>query len=697
METPQRGARQHDIESRVSASRGPSPTRSALQTAGRNTSATTSNAPSSPADAAPNGSKRGSLSRDAISIPRRGAKVTRAVSVASIPTRTGNENGDGSEADEDEMRQVIIAGLPDLARAADELMTRLSNGDNGDKTSRAILNVKRSAFIHHRESCLQPGARSPFVGWAGLEDGGRPTDIEKAAANVFARANLVSALDYIQNARARGGVEMLNLLEALNSAIPTLFTPPGRCRPPPELAVKLRACYAIESLAISNSNTSLPKSNTSRPQIIASVFCESTDNADFASIIVNGPFRSLGDPQEEEDSDLCSATAYALFVGGRKESGLGHLRARFPLDKLLEELEAWIWDEYPNLQKSGKTSQQGPEVYHDAEKDFEESTSASDSESQAIVRAGDTDKVPSLFMDTQSLGQLEATKSRSDAPPSNQQQAARNRKAQPPVHSNRQILLLDTPTPDPVVNTTRSGSKRAYVTAVEDDEESDPFETDGRPVDNTKRAALQSGPPASKRLRGSAPEPQPSSSRRTLGNPSQTRAAPSSSAPAARMSSQTFVNPSTAREAPSSSAPAGRMSSQVDLGAMRRKTADASAVTRIQQRGYRGATQTRMPWSEDDTILLIELICETNASWAVIENNHNDKFEHPRNQQAYRDKARNLKVEFLSSDAVLPPGFDLVALGPKEVIKVRERGKNHMRQELDIDSRGIPINTAAYA
>ncbi|PNY25162.1 Uncharacterized protein TCAP_04902 [Tolypocladium capitatum] len=696
METRRRGARQREAESRVSATRGPSATRSTRQTAGQNTPATASNAPltspDSRADAPSNNFKLGSLLRNAISIPHRGAKVTKAFSVASLPTRTGKESededeegsrpqashasasqdGNGSEADEDDMRQIMIAELPDLERAADELMTRLLNGDYGDKAFRAISKVKRKAFIYHRKSCLQPDAPSPspFVDWAWLKDPERPTEMENKAANVFARANLVSALDCIRNARAGGDVDMMELLEALDSAIPTLFTSPGRNRPPPKMVVNVRACYAIKLLAMTNSKETLH-------QTIASVFCEATDNADF----VNGPFRSLGDPREAEDNNLCSTIADELFLMGRRSSGVDQLRKRFPLDELLEELEKWIQNEYTSLQGSSRPSRPGPEHHH-AEEDFEESASASNHESPPIVRARDTDKVPSLFLDNQSIRQLRATKSHSDAPPSNQQQATRNQTSRPLYahadhQSSRQLLLA----PDPVVNTARSGAKRAYVTAKEGNEEeansetSDSFETDDRPVDNTKRTAIQSGLPASKRLRSSAPEPRPSSSQRILANPTQTHAAPSSSAPAARTGT----------------------SSQIDLGAIKRRTADASDAARIQQRAYRGGPRTRVPWSEDDTILLIELICETNASWAVIQSSHNHKFEYPRNQQAYRDKARNLKVEFLLSDAVLPPGFDHVALGSKEVIKIREKGKNHMRQEFDIDSRGNPINTEAYA
>ena len=314
-----------------------------------------------------------------------------------------------------------------------------------------------------------------------------------------------------------------------------------------------------------------------------------------------------------------------------------------------------------------------------------------------------------MFVDTQSIRQLKAAKSRTHAPPSNQQQEARNPKVSlpsrtfparvEPFSSNREMLQEETPASAYGAKLHKFGAKRAYAMVVEsDDEEADPFETDDRPVDNSKRVAIQSALPPRKRPQSSALEPQSPASQTAIAYSPHARGAQSSHAPAAQFSSQyTLVNPSAAHGAPSSSALTGRISSQADLGALKLATAEASALSRIQQREYRGGPQSRMRWSEYDSKLLIELICETNASWAIIERRHNDKFDHPRNQQAYRDKARNLKVDFLKADAVLPPGFNHVVLGPKEIAIVRGRGKNHLRMEHDLDSRGNPVNTAATA
>lgn len=104
--------------------------------------------------------------------------------------------------------------------------------------------------------------------------------------------------------------------------------------------------------------------------------------------------------------------------------------------------------------------------------------------------------------------------------------------------------------------------------------------------------------------------------------------------------------------------------------------------------------QIRHPWSEEDSNTLIELVKTRGARWADMDKHESARFQHPRNAQAYRDKARNLKVDFLISDALLPEGFDQVALSHKEVEKVRNAGKNPGRLERDVDENGRPTHTA---
>jgi hypothetical protein len=60
--------------------------------------------------------------------------------------------------------------------------------------------------------------------------------------------------------------------------------------------------------------------------------------------------------------------------------------------------------------------------------------------------------------------------------------------------------------------------------------------------------------------------------------------------------------------------------------------------------------QTRTPWSRNDCRLLIHAVWEHSAKWSLIQKKIESgeiQFEHPRDQQALRDKARLLKQDFL--------------------------------------------------
>lgn len=183
------------------------------------------------------------------------------------------------------------------------------------------------------------------------------------------------------------------------------------------------------------------------------------------------------------------------------------------------------------------------------------------------------------------------------------------------------------------------------------------FEQDNRQVDRGKSAAI------SHTLKQSSTRPAP------VARP------PSSTAHAATASSRPRTN------LPHSSAPAVAQRPRSTQSARERETPGDFP------------DQRRYPFSRHDTDLLIRLVYKHDARWSAIEKEESWRFERPRNQQAYRDKARNLKVDFLLEDAPLPPGFDRVALGKKEVDRLVDLGKNPSRKEDDVDDYGRPVNT----
>lgn len=188
-------------------------------------------------------------------------------------------------------------------------------------------------------------------------------------------------------------------------------------------------------------------------------------------------------------------------------------------------------------------------------------------------------------------------------------------------------------------------------TAADDEDGDDDFETDTRPVSEARRLALQ-------KTRASNRSPLPQSS---AGH----------SIPQERLPSPN----------PASSAP---------LEAIRQEKRNVSTANRT----FTGPSvpRQRHPWSDNDSQTLIELIGLRHAAWSTIESCDKHKFEQPRNQQAYRDKARNMKVDMLLTDAVLPVNFDLVMLGKKEIDRVTSFGKNPSRKENDMHE-GRAINT----
>ncbi|KAF4809245.1 hypothetical protein CGCSCA5_v011588 [Colletotrichum siamense] len=247
-----------------------------------------------------------------------------------------------------------------------------------------------------------------------------------------------------------------------------------------------------------------------------------------------------------------------------------------------------------------------------------------------------------------------------------------------------------------------NGTKRPSET--QDPE--DPFENDTRSPDPSRRAQLDLDrqnmpPPASrpqKRQRlPSHPQPQPSSSA------SSSRPTPSPSTNPAPAPPSPNGSTSSSAPPPSSAASTSLLSGEMSFSQIRESN-------RLPPSRAAGAPQ-RQPWSDADTRRLIRLIEVHECKWAVIarrqdpdyrrgrqpdpgpEDTEDCVFEIRRDQQAIRDKARNLKVDLLKADFALYPGFNGIALGKKERAALIARGKNPDRREEDTTPDGVVHNT----
>lgn len=155
---------------------------------------------------------------------------------------------------------------------------------------------------------------------------------------------------------------------------------------------------------------------------------------------------------------------------------------------------------------------------------------------------------------------------------------------------------------------------------------------------------------------------------------------------------QTEYRRPTASTSTARSPPSIPPSTSPDFAAIQRVKDQARMNARLSQPK---SLKKRLGWSDRDSATLIDLVARRAASWATIEREDSQLFELPRNQQAYRDRARNMKVDFLISDAILPRGFDQVTLSKKEIDRLQKLGKNHARRERDVDRNGRPTNTKA--
>lgn len=221
-------------------------------------------------------------------------------------------------------------------------------------------------------------------------------------------------------------------------------------------------------------------------------------------------------------------------------------------------------------------------------------------------------------------------------------------------------------------STPMSTRKRKHA-ALSDDDNQDGFETDTRTVDESRAATLrESRPPPARRARTD------------------------DAAPASALADARHMTPS--RASP------GRMAESPALAQMRRqKQALMQEIRAANASGNGAATvvvipryqqfQVRHKWSDMDTMLLVRLVDQCDANWAMIARVGGNEFDPPRNQQSCRDRARNFKVDLLLTDSVLPPQFDKVALSKKEIERLVRAGKNPFRRESDVDASGYVLNT----
>ncbi|KAI5464101.1 hypothetical protein BGZ63DRAFT_421180 [Mariannaea sp. PMI_226] len=645
----------------------------------------------------------------ALPIARRGARATeRRASIASIrtvPLRADDETVLDEEEGALEMAaddSIVVLGQPeeesldeearitklkimelslgDLAASTGELLLYLDRPAYHSPVFRGRLKIKKRTFESVRESFAE-GTAAPFIDWTETGDIWSSEEEAGKAKAVMVRANIATALYQVTALQTDVELDDFPLFDRLNSCFHLFFQQPEDIlhHPEvPELLLEIRTWCLIETLEELSGNPDIRK-------IIASVFGETDGKSDFESL-VGGASGELGESSLKHFEELRLSRIEKLTLLVEKDTktrGVPALKEEFPLETLLDEIATWLKElsHEKNIQSQAERKPESERLLN-YEEDFEDSQTTV-SESQPIVRPGaGVGNSTSLFVGRESIQYLNS-RSRTNhlaPPPSNQHQMMPPPGAPRDYQEHSNSALLDSPRSSPsgsaFPGTQKTASKPARkgrarrpfeIQEQDDEEEDDEFETDTRVVAPGKRATLEATLPSPKRARL---EVVPWSS-----NPDQLRqkstAPPSSSARTSEMISSSHPT-------------------RADFDTLRQAKAQVSQQVRAT---LSPLVRQRFGWSHNDMLLLLQLIRDRHAAWANIEKYDNDKFEHPRNQQAYRDKARNMKVDYLLTDAVLPPCFDLVALSKKEIDRLISFGKNPHRREDDVDQDGRAVNT----
>lgn len=593
-------------------------------------------------------------------------------------------------------QRILELSVPDLARAADSLF-ECFQGNEADDVFTGILAIKRRAFhtIRGEYDALDQSNTAPFIDFAHFVDD-TPTQNQSVRVTQIARTNVVTAYDTLYGLENEEASAIFPFLECLNRVLPAYFTPANNMFQSPQSTLHLRTWLFVEDL-------SHRRDEKDFRELLVSYFCNDEEILkdldrsghkgegglpSYPQLFSGGYFKDLGGDEgvDHDVDDLCSgriAQIKKIIDDNKEDGGISQLRKHFPLQNLVEDLLECFKSLYNVLtyEESVRAGTE-PSLHGQQEATYSQGNDYG-SESQSIVRVGSQEAEPSLFVGPKSIQALRGgSRAASTVPPSNQQLAGSRSGVPRDYHEDSNADLLGG-SPFPPSSSYRlatqgerereRGQKRPRLSQDDEDGE-DAFETDTRRVDPARRDELQRQMPPPPR-----PQPVPRRPQRHVSESS------FSSGPAHPLSmehSSQDMGLRSVSQAPLSSRP---------FNAIAKAASQRKKEVRMADPERQGPRQ-RVPWSEHDSQVLLDLIQEYGVRWSSIETMR-ERFEYPRNQQAYRDRARNLKTEILMIDMLLPPNFDGVALSNKEIIKIKGVGKNPFRKEADVDDDNNPINT----
>ncbi|KAI9767306.1 MAG: hypothetical protein M1840_005715 [Geoglossum simile] len=228
------------------------------------------------------------------------------------------------------------------------------------------------------------------------------------------------------------------------------------------------------------------------------------------------------------------------------------------------------------------------------------------------------------------------------------------------------------------------GKKRARDVEAEEEIEDDDFEVDDRPVRETHRKRLRTEPQRDQSPTPVAASPSPELSQHHQHQ--QTWGAISSQKPHDRQRSPKIRKAARGRFLPAGSVVTSddSVSDYAGINEHEEEAIDGSVNYRnvntlakryvVTAKPYK--PQARRQWTEQEVVRFIELVEEHGPSWAKIEK-VGDPLLAGRTQVNLKDKARNMKFDFVKAGSEIPVGFDTVRLSRNQINMLREIGNDY--------------------
>ncbi|KAI1427233.1 hypothetical protein F5Y12DRAFT_737988 [Xylaria sp. FL1777] len=574
------------------------------------------------------------------------------------------------DSDEDRaarLQDILDFDLPKLSRWCGKLYGALSSLTQPEPTAeeRKHLRVARKLFKMARRPFAKDTAAYIDLPLSGLpyQDG---SSAHATIQKITREANLISVLLSLTD--LKGSKQNIStFLQDLDDDFPLFLDSDFSTQQEGyTLAFRVRCCRLVEVLK--------EEDLEAEALVLASIlFCEqSADTSEEATQrLREGPFRLLGGDEQGGDF-TCSAdykTQMGEIVGKlsvpEKAEAEESLNVMFPQDELLEDLRQWVLDTYLDMTKKMdessdlESSSEHEEEYHQLKTLTKEPSFIQDQAALAAVRR--SERGGSKGSGAESRPKSKTTKGKLTE--SQITDAIRRLDPAEILGDSGDDADGDIVAPGARAAGSRSRSaseelgavgKRAHSQGDEDYvNDDDDFEVNEQVINESRRNQYDGSNvsrPAPKRSRFSV----------NLGKNGGRPGSPENTPGTTNMTGD-------------------------DLATLSR----AARANKLANKGK--GHQLRERWSAADTNRLLDLIADEdlNCSWSEMEKQGG--FQTYRNQQAIRDKARNLKKGYLCADAILPSGFDLVYLSKKEKNDVIASGHNPDRMEDDIDERGRVI------